>query len=570
MKTTVGSYIAKRIEQLGIKHYFAIPGDFNLILLDEFLKNKNLSMINCCNELNAGYAADGYARAYGISALILTYSVGGLSAINAVAGAYAEDLPMIVISGGPNTNSELENQILHHTTAEVDYKYVKNMFAHVTCHSVIIEHLYDAPYQIDNAILAAIRRKKPVYIEIACNISSLETFIPEDLDFNFLPKSDPHALKESIEHAAEILNKAEKPVLVAGAKLRPWKALKAFKNLADVSGYGVAVMPNAKGFFSEQHKSFMGIYWGSVSSPGCGEVVESSDAYLFAGPIFSDYTTMGFSALIDSRKLICATHGEVRLKDASYHKVYLEEFLTGLSKKVKKNDRSLVAYNRIKGEAPIEAPPKTKNAPLSTRRLFAHIQEMLDSNSAVLAETGDSWFNGMRLKLPEGCRFEIQMQYGSIGWSVGATLGYALGAGPRRTIALIGDGSFQMGAQEVSTMIRYNVPLTIFLINNGSYSIEVQIHDNVYNVIKNWDYAGLVNVFNAADGKGWSCTVKTESELQAAIEKANKHKGVSFIEVMIDRDDVNKSLLKWGTAVAMNNSTPPKGFHPIWKESVRY
>src|SRR3990167_11242248 len=129
--TTVGKYLAKRLEQIGLKDYFAIPGDFNLTLLDEMLTNSKLKMINCCNELNAGYAADGYARSHGLSALIVTFSVGSLSAINAIAGAYAEDLPIIVISGGPNNNSVLKDHILHHTLVDTEHRqaYVCNIFS---------------------------------------------------------------------------------------------------------------------------------------------------------------------------------------------------------------------------------------------------------------------------------------------------------------------------------------------------------------------------------------------------------------------------------------------------------
>jgi TPP-dependent 2-oxoacid decarboxylase len=174
----------------------------------------------------------------------------------------------------------------------------------------------------------------------------------------------------------------------------------------------------------------------------------------------------------------------------------------------------------------------------------------------VIAETGDSWFNGMRLDLPTGAAFEIQMQYGSIGWSVGATLGYGLGQPERRVISLIGDGSFQLTAQEVSTMIRYSLRPIIFLINNGGYTIEVEIHDGPYNVIKNWDYAGLMNVFNAEDGRGWGTRVRTEGELDAAIAKAAKHDGPVLIETIIDRDDCSKQLLEWGTHVAKNNGRP--------------
>jgi len=137
---SIGEYLAKRLEEIGVKHYFAVPGDYNLILLDKLIKNKNIELIGCCNELNAGYAADGYARATGIGVIVTTFTVGALSALNAVGGSYSEDLPIIVISGGPNTNSEPENQLLHHTLGEVNYGYQREIFSHVTSESVVIKH----------------------------------------------------------------------------------------------------------------------------------------------------------------------------------------------------------------------------------------------------------------------------------------------------------------------------------------------------------------------------------------------------------------------------------------------
>jgi TPP-dependent 2-oxoacid decarboxylase len=139
--STVGTYLAARLEQIGLAHFFAVPGDYNLVLLDELLKNPRLKMISCCNELNAGYAADGYARATGgAAAVVVTFSVGGLSVINAIAGAYAEDLPLIAISGGPNTNSEAECELLHHTLGLLDYGYQRDIFRRVTAEALIVRN----------------------------------------------------------------------------------------------------------------------------------------------------------------------------------------------------------------------------------------------------------------------------------------------------------------------------------------------------------------------------------------------------------------------------------------------
>ena len=555
---TVGSYLATRLEQVGLRHYFGIPGDYNLALFDQILANQNLACISCCNELNAGYAADGYARAHGVAAMLVTYSVGALSAVNATAGHYAEDLPVILISGGPNTHSEPENQILHHSLGEVRYGYVREMFAPVTAAAVIIRHAEDAPRLIDQTIAAALRHRKPVYLEIACNIAALEVPAPKPYQFWPKPTSNPEALKEAVDHAATWLNAAIKPVAVGGVKLRAAGAVEAFRQFIDASGYAVAMMPNAKGFFPEEHPNFVGIYWGPVSSPGTEAIVESADVYLFAGPVLSDYASCGHTIEISPKKLIHVGTDFVQMPGALYQDIVMDEFLAALAGKIKRNDTSLAAFNRTRTQT-VPEPPIDRAAPIRTRRLFAMIQGMLNADTTLIAETGDSWFNAINLSLPQGCNFEIQMQYGSIGWSVGAALGYQLAVQPRgRVIACIGDGSFQMTAQELSTMIRYGLKPIVFIMNNGGYTIEVEIHDGPYNVINNWDYAALVPAFNAGDGNGWSCRVRTEGEAQDAIDQALAHDGLSVIEAVIDKDDCSRDLLEWGTRVCASNARPPR------------
>ena len=557
--TTVGSYLAERLAEIGISSYFAIPGDYNLTLLDELIKNKSLNMINCCNELNAGYAADGYARVNGISALAVTFCVGGLSAINAVTGAYGENLPIIVISGGPNTNSVQDAEILHHTTATEHQDYVRRMFAHVTAHTVFIHKPCDAPSQIDEAIAIAMCQKKPVYIEIACNIATKEVSPTTNRSFCKQVISDPSALKAALDHAADVLNKAVKPVLIAGSKTRPWKAGLHIEALSDVSSYALAAMPDAKSFVSEEHPNYIGIYWGPVSSPGCNAIVESSDLYLFVGPNFNDYTTVGHVCNIHPDKSIILDEGKVTVCGQVYTGITINEFLEGLKPLVNKNDTSIKAYKRIEGKAPLYDAPSDLNQPLTNRFLFGQIQALLSSEYAVLAETGDSWFNGMGLQLPKDCPFEIQMQYGSIGWSVGALLGMQVALhNKKRVIALIGDGSFQMSAQELSTIIRYNFKPVIFLMNNASYGIEVQIHDGPYNVINNWHYKDLVEVFNGNEHNAVSFKVRTFQELLDVMQKIPTIDALCFIEVILDKSDCNKNLLDWGARVATYNGRAPR------------
>ncbi|XP_043723987.1 pyruvate decarboxylase 2-like [Telopea speciosissima] len=583
-EATLGHYLARRLVEIGATDIFSVPGDFNLILLDHLIAEPGLNLIGCCNELNAGYAADGFARCRGIGACVVTFTVGGLSLLNAIAGAYSENLPVICIVGGPNSNDYGGlNRIIHHTIGLPDFNQELRCFQTVTCYQAVVNNLENAHELIDTAISTALRESKPVYISISCNLTSIPhpSFSREPVPFCLSPRlSNQMGLEAAVEATVEFLNKAVKPVMVGGPKLKVAKACEAFVELAEACGYAVAVMPSAKGLVPEHHPRFIGTYWGAVSTAFCAEIVQSADAYIFAGPIFNDYSSVGYSLLLKKEKAIIVQPDRVVIPNGpSFGCVLMKDFFQALAKKLKCNKTAYENYHRI--YVPDGLPLKCEsNEPLRVNVLFKHIQAMLSSDTAMIAETGDSWFNCQKLKLPQGCgyefrcsasvsvkqteidgcfRYEFQMQYGSIGWSVGATLGYAQAAKDKRVIACIGDGSFQMTAQDVSTMIRCAQRTIIFLINNGGYTIEVEIHDGPYNVIKNWNYTALVDAIHNGEGKCWTTKVRCEEELVEAIETATgaKKDSLCFIEVIVHKDDTSKELLEWGSRVSAANSRPP-------------
>ncbi|MBI4239830.1 pyruvate decarboxylase [Candidatus Uhrbacteria bacterium] len=549
---TIGSYLASRLVELGVNHYFAVPGDYNLSLLDEFLKNSETQLISCSNELNAGYAADGYARMRGIAATVVTYSVGSLSQINAIAGCYAESLPVIVISGGPNTNSTGKKHLLHHSLGEINYRYVRDMFAHVTAAAVIIDNPQTALRTIDDALCQAVTRRKPVYIEIACNLSTYVCDAPaRQLCIQPLEKRG-RTFFAAVTKASKILNAAQRPLLISGIKLRSYEAVDQWKALTAASRAPLATMPNAKGIVNEQTRSFLGVYWGPMSSPCVREYAESSDCIFFAGPAFTDYTTCGYTIPLSSPNTIVADPHSVTIGGKVFLGVPLVPFLEELSKRVVPKQYSAPKKPTLRKK------PVNRKKKVTISRLYELAHEyMLNEKSVVVAETGDSWFECLKLSLPDGARFEIQMQYGSIGWSVGATLGAALGsAAGQRPITFVGDGSFQMSAQELSTIIRYHCNPIIFLVNNQGYQIEERIHVGVYNTIENWNYADLVPTFNGTTGKGWSAKVTTEGELVAVLKKAATSKELSFIEVMISPSDNAPELITFGKLASAYNQQP--------------
>ncbi|KAK8544480.1 hypothetical protein V6N13_056258 [Hibiscus sabdariffa] len=543
---TLGRHVARRLVEIGVKDVFSVPGDFNLTLLDHLIAEPGLKNIGCCNELNAGYAADGYARSRGVGACVVTFTVGGLSIINAIAGAYSENLPVICIVGGPNTNDYGTNRILHHTIGLSDFSQELRCFQTVTCYQAVVNHLEDAHEQIDTAISTALKESRPIFM-LALGLNCGYRL------------SNKMGLEAAVDATAAFLNKAVKPVIIGGPKLRVAKACEAFVELANACGYPIAVMPSAKGLVPEHHSRFIGTYWGAVSTTFCAEIVESADAYLFAGPIFNDYSSVGYSLLLKREKAVVVQPNRVVIANGpAFGCILMKDFLQELAKKLNHNATAYENYQRI--FVPDGVPPKSDpKAPLRVNIMFQHIQKMLSGSTAVIAETGDSWFNCQKLRLPEGCGYEFQMQYGSIGWSVGATLGYAQSVPDKRVIACIGDGSFQVTAQDISTMMRCEQKSIIFLINNGGYTIEVEIHDGPYNVIKNWNYTGLVDAIHNGEGNCWTKKVKCEEELLEAIEIATGEKKdfLCFIEVLVHKDDTSKELLEWGSRVCAANSRPP-------------
>jgi pyruvate decarboxylase len=233
----------------GVLRDIAVAGDFNLVLLDQLLTVKELEQVCCCNELNCGYSAEGYARACGAAAAVVTFSVGGLSAINAIGGAYAENLPVILVSGAPNSNDRATEHLIHHTLATHDWSYQFEIAKKLTCAAVSITSATEAPHQIDHAIRNALREKKPAYIEIACNVASAPCAAPGPISAILGEEpSDPETLRAAIAAAAEFLQAKQKPILLIGSKLRAAGAEKQVIELAEALGCAVTVMAAANSF----------------------------------------------------------------------------------------------------------------------------------------------------------------------------------------------------------------------------------------------------------------------------------------------------------------------------------
>jgi TPP-dependent 2-oxoacid decarboxylase len=549
---SVGQYLTQRLEAIGVKHIFGVVGDYVLNLMDVVLQSP-IELVTTCNELNAGYAADAYARLNRIGALCVTYNVGGLSLVNAVAGAYAELVPLVVISGAPSTSQREQKLLLHHAAG--DYNLQLSIFEKITVAAVRVTNPTQAARQIDLTLATCLRERRPVYIEIPSDIVTQPCTLTEEIDLPQTPLFDPQALTEAVEESVNLLEKAERPIILAGVELHRYSMAEQFSLLLEQTGYPFATTLLGKSILSEMHPQFIGSYAGALSQEYVRQRVETADCILCLGAFMSDINLGGFTAQLPERRLINANSDKVKIKHHFYYPVSLTDFIAGLTAKLssKKNKSLDIKPAKDSFSSTFEIKPEQK---ITNARFYKRINQFiyeLEGDSLVIAETGDALIATIDLVLYGSTEYIGQALYTSIGYSVPACLGAALAAPQRRPILFVGDGAFQMTCQELSTTIRYRLNPIIFLINNEGYAIERSIHDGVYNEIQPWQYHLLPQVFNNNSNNEsdvWSCQVRTEKELEQALEKAKSNQNsLSFIEVKLDRYDFSFGAQRLGKAL---------------------
>ncbi|HHP7230490.1 MAG TPA: alpha-keto acid decarboxylase family protein [Xenococcaceae cyanobacterium] len=544
---TVGEYLAKRLRAIGIRNIFGVVGDYVLGLMDVLLENE-IKLIANCNELNAGYAADAHGRLNGISAVCITYNVGGLSLVNAVAGAYAELVPMIVISGAPSTTQQQQKLLLHHTA--VDYNLQLEIFTKITVAAVRITSPTQAARQIDCTIAACLQERRPVYIEIPSDMVDQPCPVLETVNLPPQPLIDEQALSEAVEEAVTLLETSQQPIILAGVELHRYGIAELLNDLLAKTGYPFATTLLGKSILSEMHPQFIGSYAGTLSQEYVRQRVETADCILCLGAFMSDINLGGFTAQLPEARLINANSDKVKVKHHFYHPVSLPAFMAGVTSQIQPKKLEIKpAKDSLSKNFEVKPTQKLTNIRFYDR--INHFIDELTSPSIVIAETGDALIATIDLVLYGNTEYIGQALYTSIGYAVPACLGAAIAAPERRPIVLVGDGAFQMTCQELSTIIRQRLNPIFFLINNDGYTIERAIHEGSYNDIQPWKYHQLPQVF----GDSWSCQVRTEGELEIALEKAKyNYHSVSLIEIHLDRLDCSVGVKRLGEALSSRRS----------------
>lgn len=528
---TIGEYLIDRLRNYGAEHVFGIPGDYVLGFY-ELLQQSELTLINTSDEQGAGFAADAYARLRGLGVICVTYCVGGLKVANPVAGAFAERSPVVVISGAPGITEREKDPMLHHKVRDFDTQ--KKVFEQITIASTVLDNPDTAFQEIDRVLHAAFRYKRPVYIELPRDCIALRgpvNYQPAE----FKDTSNDDSLREAVAEATELLNKAERPVILADIELHRFHLQRPAMEFIEKTNIPFASTILGKSVLDEQHPLYLGVYEGAMGREDTREVVESSDCILMLGNIFTDINLGIFTAELNQDQCISATAERITIRRHHFDEVMFEDFLLGLLKADIKVRTSTPPISR-----PVPPPfEPVPDAPATIARLFAQIDFFLSDDTIVITDVGDALFGAADLQIHQRTEFLGPAYYASMGFAVPASVGAQIASPHLRPLVIVGDGAFQMTGLELSTSLRNHLNPIVLVLNNGGYGTERHMQDGPYNDLQPWNYAKLPALLGG--GKGWR--VRTEGELANALAEAKANTGsYSLVEIHLAPLDRSPAL----------------------------
>jgi indolepyruvate decarboxylase len=563
---TVADYLLTRLKQLNVTDVFQIPGDYVKHFTQALEYFEGIKTIGAINELDAAYAADAYGRTRGLAAVSLQYGVSTFSALNAIAGAYVERSPVVVISATPGGDdrrmTKMYDVLFHHSTGNL--KADQEIFRQVTVAAETLSTSAGAPEKIDNLLIAAITHKRPVYIECyqevwgeLCPMPSSKPLQP------IMLKSEPLALENAVAQAWTQITAAKHPMIFAGVEVLRYGLADLLQQLIDASGFLYTTTTLGKTVLDEKGNKFIGTYSDAASIKAVHDLVTQADCFLTLGTIITDdYLWFVQHKYAD---MVLATTEQVRAGYYIYENVTMKDFMEAL----------LVMFKKTKGyphstKAPLQptypepwisnSDPRWNDKPetITYNRFFQHSMKFLQDNN-MLKDIVMTFGVSSALYVATNAyglyqnSFLTSAAWQIIGYETGAACGAQLGSG-KRAWTIAGDGGFMMMCQSLSTLARNKLNAVIFVLSNGVYAIE-QVYVNMdafdpgpknkfdaFDILPKWDYLALAKAFGA-DGY----RVTTVNELNALLPKIKSTTNKpTLVEVVIPEKDLPDQMKRLG------------------------
>ena len=534
-KATIGSTLLDRLHRHGVRHIFGIPGDYVLSLF-QLIESSPITHVGTTREDCAGFAADAYARINGIGAVCVTYCVGGLNTVNAIACAYAERSPVVLLTGSPGLSERTRTPYLHHMVR--DFSTQREVFERMTVAAVTLDDPLTAEREMDRAFAALLRYRRPIYLEIPRDM--VHTPLAGAMNPICIADepSDPAALGEAIGEVRTMLASAKRPAMLVGAEVGRFGLQDELARLVERLNIPIASTLLGKSIIREDHYLYVGVYGGLIGREEVQQFINESDCLLILCSILSDVEDLDArSPLFSEGRTVHATADRVAIKHHRYESIRFQDFVQGLA------HVPLPAFPlRALPARTVIVPQKPRpDAPVTLEGLFRYLDTVLTEKTVVIADVGESLFAAADLHVRHRFEFLSPAYYTSMGFAVPAALGASFADPSLRPIVLVGDGAFQMTGTELASCVRYGQSPIIILLNNRGYSTEREILEGPYNDVHEWQYEKICDLIGG--GMGSRVSTQREFEHHLAIAFADQSQ-LHILNVLLNPADRSPGMIR--------------------------
>ena len=542
MRLTGAKALVKSLKNQGVETIFGIPGGSVITIYDE-LYDSDIRHVLMRHEQCAGHAADGYARASGrIGVCMATSGPGATNLVTGIATAYMDSSPVVAITG--QVSREMIGKDGFQETDTV------GIMTPITKYTFQITDPKEVPITVKKAFfIASTGRPGPVLIDFPSDVQKEEADMDLDPEFTLpgykLP-GEPHPLQ--IKKAAEVLLKAEKPIILAGGGVILSNASDELVRLAEYLNIPVAVTLMGKGAFPENHPLYLGII-GMHGWAAANRLILETDTLLAVGTRFSDRSTGKFEEFCKDATIIhvdidAAEIGKnIRshipiVSDAKKALRALYQAVKSLSKK-KENSTWMKRVNQVKEELSSLPLPKSRYA--SPKKVIEDLREMLPPDGIVTTGVGrNQMWAALYFRTYRPRTFITPGGLGTMGFGFPAAIGAKVARPESVVVDIDGDGSFLMTERELATTVAENIPVIVVLFNDGWLGMVKYWQDLFYEERRAATdlKQGIPDFVKLAEAYGASgIRVQSSDEFPAAFKEALRNGVTTVIDVIISPDE---------------------------------
>jgi indolepyruvate decarboxylase len=532
--TTLAISLLQGLKDYGAREIFGIPGDFVLPFFKVIEESGILPHYTLSHEPGVGFAADAAARYHsGLGVAVVTFGAGAFNLVNAIAGAYAERSPVVVITGAPGARERSSGFVVHHQARSVDTQLA--VFREITCDQAVLTDAAEAPGEIARVLQSARERALPVYIELPRDMTAAAAAAVPVLPSR---PAEPEALAECADEIIERLSHASNAVILIDVEVRRYGLEERVTTLARKLALPVVTTFMGRGLLQDAPDVLCGTYLGAAGDPAIARLVEEADALLLLGVIFSDTNFALSQRRLDPRRTIRAFDRAVQIGHHGYANIPIGELVDALTKRARplssgfaRPKPNAIAYRR---GLPVD------DEPIAPSDVPTAINDLFDRHGAMpmTSDMGDCLFAAMEI---ENTALAAPAYYAGMGFGVPAGIGVAAATG-RRPLILVGDGAFQMTGWELGNCRRYGLDPIVVLFNNASWEMLRAFQpESRFNDLDDWQFAAMAESLG-----GYGERVTTRRQLRDGLERAMTRRGrFSLIEVMLPRGVTSTTLSRF-------------------------